>query len=118
MIRRGGRRVDEGRGRLRRPRPGPVAEMPRSSQGDASVPSTPLPTPPPCIIREKIRYTRSERDAETSKDESVPAPKPRACDVDEITCSLALRADRTVSEVFHCLQYAWNELGWTRPINM
>src|SRR5712692_1882272 len=47
MVRRGGRRVDERRGRLRRPRSVPVAEMPRSSQGDASVPSTPNPTPAP-----------------------------------------------------------------------
>src|SRR2546421_4401891 len=59
-------------------------------EGDASVP-TPLPTSPaPCMIREEIRYTRRVRDAETRSAESVPAPKPGACDVDAIAFSLLL----------------------------
>src|SRR5437660_11805028 len=47
-------------------------------------------TPAPCMIREEIRYTRRVRDAETRSAESVPAPKPGACDVDAIAFSLLL----------------------------
>src|SRR5438552_2811313 len=76
-------------------------------------------TPAPCMIREEIRYTRRERDAETRSAESVPAPKPGACDVDAIAFSLLLsKIERYLKSSTALIRHGMNLNGQGRSATL